>query len=126
MRILLADDEVVLADTVRRGLVRDGAVVEVVHNGEDAVWAATEHTFDVLVLDIMMPKGDGYQVIRELRRRQIWTPVLMLTAIDRDERVVSALDAGADDYLVKPFSLTVLLARLRASCAEEHRNGQPC
>lgn len=114
MRVLLADDEVALAETVRRGLERDGSVVEVVHNGEDAVWAASEYTFDVLVLDIMMPKGNGYQVIRELRRREIWTPVLMLTAIDQDERLATALDAGADDYLTKPFSFVVLLARLRA------------
>ena len=114
MRVLLADDEVALAETVRRGLERDGSVVEVVHNGEDAVWAATEYTFDVLVIDIMMPKGNGYQVIRELRRREIWTPVLMLTAIDQDDRLATALDAGADDYLTKPFSFVVLLARLRA------------
>ncbi len=114
MRVLLADDEVALAETVRRGLERDGSVVEVVHNGEDAVWAATEYTFDVLVLDIMMPRGNGYQVIRELRRRGIWTPVLVLTAIDQDDQVATALDAGADDYLTKPFSFVVLLARLRA------------
>jgi DNA-binding response OmpR family regulator len=114
VRVLLADDEVALAETVRRGLERDGSVVEVVHNGEDAVWAATEYTFDVLVLDIMMPKGNGFQVIRELRRREIWTPVLMLTAIDQDDRLATALDAGADDYLTKPFSFVVLLARLRA------------
>ncbi|HEY8790427.1 MAG TPA: response regulator transcription factor [Actinopolymorphaceae bacterium] len=114
MRVLLADDEVALAETVRRGLERDGSVVEVVHNGEDAVWAASESAFDVLVLDIMMPKGNGYQVIRELRRRGIWTPVLMLTAIDQDDRLATALDAGADDYLTKPFSFVVLLARLRA------------
>jgi DNA-binding response OmpR family regulator len=114
VRVLLADDEVALAETVRRGLERDGAVVEVVHNGEDAVWAATEYSFDVLVLDIMMPKGNGYQVIRELRRREIWTPVLMLTAIDQDDQLAKALDAGADDYLTKPFSFVVLFARLRA------------
>lgn len=114
MRVLLADDEVALAETVRRGLERDGSVVEVVHNGEDAVWAATEYTFDVLVLDIMMPRGNGYQVIRELRRREIWTPVLVLTAIDQGDQVATALDAGADDYLTKPFSFVVLLARLRA------------
>jgi len=114
VRVLLADDEVALAETVRRGLERDGSVVEVVHNGEDAVWAATEYTFDVLVLDIMMPRGNGYQVIRELRRRGIWTPVLVLTAIDQDDQVATALDAGADDYLTKPFSFVVLLARLRA------------
>jgi len=114
VRVLLADDEVALAETVRRGLERDGSVVEVVHNGEDAVWAASESAFDVLVLDIMMPKGNGYQVIRELRRRGIWTPVLMLTAIDQDDRLATALDAGADDYLTKPFALEELLARVRA------------
>jgi len=114
VRVLLADDEVALAETVRRGLERDGSVVEIVHTGEDAIWSASEHVFDVLVVDIMMPKGNGYQVVKALRERGIWTPVLMLTAIDQDERLASALDAGADDYLTKPFSFVVLLARLRA------------
>lgn len=114
MRVLLADDEVALTEIIRRGLERHGTVVEVVHNGEDAIWAATEHQFDVLVLDIMMPKGNGFQVVKALRSREVWTPVLMLTAIDQDERLVHALDAGADDYLTKPFSFVVLLARLRA------------
>jgi len=114
VHVLLADDEVALTEIIRRGLERHGSVVEVVHNGEDAIWAATEHRYDALVLDIMMPKGNGLQVVRALRSREIWTPVLMLTAIDQDERLVHALDAGADDYLTKPFSFVVLLARLRA------------
>jgi DNA-binding response OmpR family regulator len=114
VRVLLADDEVALAETVRRGLERDGSVVEIVHTGEDAIWSASEHLFDVIVLDIMMPKGNGLQVVQELRARGIWTPVLMLTAIDENDRLAGALDAGADDYLTKPFSFVVLLARLRA------------
>jgi len=114
VRVLLADDEVALTEIIRRGLERHGSIVEVVYNGEDAIWAATEHQYDVLVLDMMMPKGNGLQVVRALRSREVWTPVLMLTAIDQDERLVHALDAGADDYLTKPFSFVVLLARLRA------------
>ena len=114
MRVLIVEDERPLAETVRRGLTDEGFVVEVVHTGEDAIWAATEKRFDAVLLDIMLPKGNGYQVLAELRRREVWTPVLMLTAKDGDHDQIDAFDLGADDYLTKPFSFIVLVARLRA------------
>src|SRR5262245_5244656 len=114
MRVLIVEDEVWLADTVRRGLSDAGFVVEVVHNGEDAVWAATEHSYDVIVLDIMLPKLNGYKVLEQLRSKSVWTPVLMLTAKDGVYDQTDAFDLGADDYLTKPFSFLVLIARLRA------------
>ncbi|TDD22634.1 response regulator transcription factor [Kribbella turkmenica] len=114
MRVLMVEDEVRLADTVRRGLTDAGFVVELVHNGEDAVWAATEHSYDVIVLDIMLPKLNGYKVLETLRERGVWTPVLMLTAKDGEYDQTDAFDLGADDYLTKPFSFLVLVARLRA------------
>jgi two-component system OmpR family response regulator len=114
MRVLMVEDEVRLADTVRRGLTDSGFVVELVHDGEDAVWAATEHSYDVIVLDIMLPKLNGYKVLEQLRERGVWTPVLMLTAKDGEYDQTDAFDLGADDYLTKPFSFLVLIARLRA------------
>ncbi|MBC7639432.1 MAG: response regulator transcription factor [Rhodoferax sp.] len=114
MRVLVVDDEVGLAETVRRGLAADGFVVDVVHNGTDAVWAATETAYDVMVLDIMLPGLSGYRVVEELRRKANWTPILMLSAKDGDHDQTDALDLGADDYLTKPFSFIVLIARLRA------------
>ncbi|WP_426565518.1 response regulator transcription factor [Angustibacter sp. McL0619] len=114
MRLLVVEDEPGLAETVRRGLSSDGFVVDVVHNGEDAVWAATENEYDVMVLDIMLPKLNGYEVVRQLRERNNWTPILMLSAKDGDYDQSDAFDLGADDYLTKPFSFIVLIARLRA------------
>ncbi|MFF1819584.1 response regulator transcription factor [Kribbella sp. NPDC058245] len=114
MRVLIVEDEVRLAETVRRGLSDAGFVVEMVHNGEDALWAATEHTYDVIVLDIMLPKVSGYKVLEQLRARGVWTPVLMLTAKDGEYDQTDAFDLGADDYLTKPFSFLILVARLRA------------
>jgi len=114
MRVLMVEDEVRLADTVRRGLTDAGFVVELVHDGEDAVWAATENSYDVIVLDIMLPKLNGYKVLEQLRDRGVWTPVLMLTAKDGEYDQTDAFDLGADDYLTKPFSFLVLVARLRA------------
>jgi DNA-binding response OmpR family regulator len=114
MRVLIVDDERPLAETIRRGLTDEGFVVEVSHDGEDGLWAATEKHFDAIVLDIMLPKGNGYQVLAELRRREVWTPVLMLTAKDGDYDQIDAFDLGADDYLTKPFSFNVLVARIRA------------
>jgi len=114
MRVLMVEDEVRLADTVRRGLSDAGFVVELVHNGEDAVWAASERSYDVIVLDIMLPKLNGYKVLEQLRERGVWTPVLMLTAKDGEYDQTDAFDLGADDYLTKPFSFLVLVARLRA------------
>jgi two-component system OmpR family response regulator len=114
MKVLMVEDEVRLADTVRRGLADAGYVVELMHNGEDGLWAATENTYDVIVLDIMLPKLNGYKVLEELRSRGVWTPVLMLTAKDGEHDQTDAFDLGADDYLTKPFSFLVLVARLRA------------
>ncbi|GGB31312.1 DNA-binding response regulator [Flexivirga endophytica] len=111
---MLVEDEVPLARLVERGLRKEGYVVEVEHNGTDGLWHATEESFDVIVLDIMLPGIHGYDVLRRLRERKIWTPVLMLTAKDGEFDQVDALDLGADDYLTKPFSFPVLVARLRA------------
>jgi DNA-binding response OmpR family regulator len=110
----MVEDELRLADTVHRGLTDAGFVVDLVHDGENAVWAATEHSYDVIVLDIMLPKLNGYRVLELLRARGIWTPVLMLTAKDGEYDQTDAFDLGADDYLTKPFSFLVLVARLRA------------
>ncbi|HET8616176.1 MAG TPA: response regulator transcription factor, partial [Actinomycetales bacterium] len=103
-----------LAETVRRGLSQDGFVVDVVHDGNDAVWAATENEYDVMVLDIMLPKLNGYDVVKQLRAQGNWVPILMLTAKDGDYDQGDAFDLGADDYVTKPFSFVVLIARLRA------------
>ncbi|MFI1585334.1 response regulator transcription factor [Embleya sp. NPDC020630] len=114
MRVLLVEDEVRLAETVRLGLVDAGFNVEVVHTGTDGLWAATENTYDVIVLDIMLPGMSGYRVCERLRAAGVWTPVLMLTAKDGEYDQADAFDLGADDYLTKPFSFVVLIARLRA------------
>lgn len=112
--MLVVDDEVRLAETVQRGLAAEGFVVDVVHDGEEALWAATENAYDVIVLDLMLPKLNGYRVVEQLRAKGVWTPVLMLTAKDGEYDQADALDLGADDYLTKPFSFVVLVARLRA------------
>ncbi len=114
MRVLIVDDEIPLAETIRRGLANAGFVPEVMHNGEDALWAASENAYDAIVLDIMLPRLNGYRVLEELRKRNVWTPVLMLTAKDGEYDQTDAFDLGADDYLTKPFSFIVLVARLRA------------
>jgi DNA-binding response OmpR family regulator len=114
VRLLVVEDEPGLAETVQRGLSKDGFVVDVVHDGEEAVWAATENAYDVMVLDIMLPKLNGYDVVRALREKGNWTPILMLTAKDGVYDQSDAFDLGADDYLTKPFSFVVLIARLRA------------
>ncbi|MGI8901518.1 MAG: response regulator transcription factor [Nocardioides sp.] len=114
MRVLLVEDEVRLAETVRRGLSAEGFLVDVAHDGLDGLQAAEINPYDVLVLDIMLPGLNGYDVCRRLRAADIWTPVLMLTAKDGEYDQVDAFDIGADDYLTKPFSFVVLVARLRA------------
>jgi two-component system OmpR family response regulator len=114
VRVLLVEDEVPLADMVRRGLVADGHTVQVVHDGNAGLAAASTGDHDVVVLDIMLPGLSGYRVLQHLRAAQIWTPVLMLTAKDGEYDEADAFDLGADDYLIKPFSFVVLLARLRA------------
>jgi two-component system OmpR family response regulator len=114
VRVLVVEDEPGLAETVRRGLSQDGFVVDVVHDGLDAVWAATENQYEVMVLDIMLPSLNGYDVVKQLRARGNWTPILMLTAKDGDYDQGDAFDLGADDYVTKPFSFVILIARLRA------------
>ncbi|KAA8885781.1 response regulator transcription factor [Nocardia colli] len=114
MRVLVVDDEVRLAEMLRRGLSAEGFVVELAHDGIDGLELAATGDFDVLVLDIMLPGKHGYQIVRELRERQVWTPVLMLSAKDGEYDQADAFDLGADDYLTKPFSFVILLARLRA------------
>lgn len=114
MRVLVVEDEARLAETVRRGLTAEGFNVDIATNGEDGLWKATETIYDVIVLDIMLPQLNGYKVIEYLRKRDIWTPVLMLTAKDGDYDQTDAFDLGADDYMTKPFSFIVLVARLRA------------
>ncbi|MGQ0841604.1 response regulator transcription factor [Actinokineospora sp.] len=114
MRVLVVEDERRLADGLRTGLVAEGFAVDVANNGPDGLWRAREHRYDAIVLDIMLPGMNGYKVCESLRRDGVWTPILMLTAKDGEWDEVEALDTGADDYLTKPFSYSVLLARLRA------------
>lgn len=114
MRILVVDDEVRLVDGVRRGLEAEGFAVDVAANGVDGLWMAQEHSYDAIVLDIMMPGMNGYTVCERLRAEGDWTPILMLTAKDGEWDEVEALDTGADDFLSKPFSYAVLVARLRS------------
>lgn len=114
MRALLVEDEVRLASYLKRGLEREGFAVDVAADGEEGLWLASNQPYDAIVLDIMLPKLNGYQVCLEIRKRGIWAPVLMLTAKDGDLDEAEALDSGADDFVRKPFSFVVLLARLRA------------
>jgi two-component system OmpR family response regulator len=114
MRIMLVEDEPRLAETIRRGLVAEGFVVDVEPDGLAGFEAASGGGFDVLVLDIMLPTKSGYDIVRDLRKAAVWTPVLMLSAKDGEYDLADAFDLGADDYLVKPFSFVVLIARLRA------------
>ena len=114
MQILVVEDETRLANLLRQGLEEEGHSVVVSGNGRDGLSIALAHPFDVIVLDIMLPQLDGIAVARRLRESGNRTPVLMLTARDAEADVVSGLDTGADDYLTKPFSFDVLLARLRA------------
>ncbi|MEO7129757.1 MAG: response regulator transcription factor [Dermatophilaceae bacterium] len=114
MRVLLVEDERNFAETVRRGLTEEGFVVEVAHDGVDGLWMATERQFDVILLDIMLPKLNGYKVLEQLRAKGVWTPVLMLTAKDGEYDQTDAFDLGGDDYLTKPFSFIVLVAHIRA------------
>ena len=114
MRVLVVEDERRLAAGLRSGLAAEGFAVDVALDGTDGLWMAREHPYDVIVLDIMLPGVNGYRLCSALRRDGIWTPILMLTAKDGEWDEVEALDSGADDYLTKPFSYAVLLARLRA------------
>ncbi len=114
MRILLVDDDKKLCDTVKRGLEENAYAVDCVHDGEDGNYYAEVTPYDLIILDVMMPKKDGLEVCRALRLKKITTPILMLTAKDAVDDRVRGLDTGADDYLVKPFAFAELLARVRA------------
>ncbi|SDU98014.1 DNA-binding response regulator, OmpR family, contains REC and winged-helix (wHTH) domain [Microlunatus sagamiharensis] len=114
MRVLLVEDEALLARTVVAGLVAEGFRVDHHANGVDGLWAATENHYDVVVLDIMLPGLNGYDVLKRLRAREVWTPVLMLTAKDGEYDQTDAFELGADDYLTKPFTFSLLVARLHA------------
>jgi two-component system, OmpR family, response regulator len=114
VRVLIVEDQPKLAALLARGLREEGHAADVAGRGEDAVWMALAAPYDAIVLDIMLPGIDGLETCRELRRQEVWTPVLMLTARDAVGDRVTGLDAGGDDYLTKPFSFDELLARLRA------------
>ena len=114
MRILVVEDDKHVARAVKRGLEAEGFAVDVAFDGTDGRWLATENAYDAMVLDIMLPGTNGYDLCAELRRSGNWTPILMLTAKDGERDEARALDTGADDFLAKPFSYVVLLARLRA------------
>ncbi|MBA2891706.1 response regulator transcription factor [Nonomuraea soli] len=114
MRVLLVEDEERLAQLIKDGLAGEGFAVDVAHDGRDGLWLATENPYDVIVLDVMLPRMNGYTVCARLRDAGNWTPIMMLTAKDGVYDEAEALDTGADDYLAKPFSYVVLLARLRA------------
>ena len=121
MRLLVVEDEKKLAISLKRGLEQDGFSVDVVFDGIDGKWMATENTYDAIILDVMLPGLNGYRICQELRDEGNWTPILMLTAKSGALDETEALDTGADDFLRKPFSHVVLVARLRALL----RRGRP-
>ena len=114
MRLLLVEDEVGLARALARGLAAEGFAVDVAHDGAAGLQQAVDEAYDVVVLDVMLPRLSGYDVVRSMRVQGVWTPVLMLSAKDGEHDQADGLDVGADDYLTKPFSFVVLVARLRA------------
>jgi DNA-binding response OmpR family regulator len=114
MKVLLIEDDQKIAAAVERGLEAEGFSVEVAHDGTDGLWLATEGTYDLVIVDLMLPGRNGFQICAELRAGGDWTPILVLTAKDGELDETEALDTGADDYLTKPFSFPVLVARARA------------
>jgi two-component system OmpR family response regulator len=114
MRVLVVEDDARMAELLRRGLQEEGYAVDLASTGEEGVWLGTENDYDAVVLDVMLPDGDGFEVCRRLRQADRWAPVMMLTARDAVPDRVAGLDAGADDYLTKPFSFQELFARVRA------------
>jgi len=114
VRVLIVEDHEKLASLIRRGLHKEGMAADVVMTGEDALYRAGATEYDVIILDLMLPGLDGFEVCRRLRASEVWAPILILTARDAVEDRVAGLDGGADDYLTKPFSYAELLARLRA------------
>ncbi len=114
MRVLVIEDELRLGEALKRGLEAEGFAVDVIQNGTEGLWMATENPYDLILLDIMLPGTNGFKICGTLRERGVWTPILMLTAKDGELDEAESLDTGADDFLSKPFSFTVLLARMRA------------
>jgi two-component system, OmpR family, response regulator len=114
VRVLIVEDDLKMAGLLRRGLLEEGLAADVANVGDDALWMARATEYDAIVLDVMLPGMDGFELCRRLREAGQWSPVLMLTARDAVEDRVAGLDAGADDYLVKPFSFAELHARLRS------------
>jgi two-component system OmpR family response regulator len=121
MRVLVVEDEARMARLLKRGLEEEGHAVDVSGDGPEGLWMATENSYAAIVLDVMLPGLDGFEVCRKLRAAGVWAPVIMLTARDAVGDRVRGLDAGADDYLVKPFSLLELAARLRALARRDDR-----
>ncbi len=121
MRVLVVEDEVRMSRVLKRGLEEEGHAVDLAADGPDGLWLATENPYAAIVLDVMLPGFDGFELCRKLRTAGVWVPVLMLTARDAVDDRVRGLDAGADDYLVKPFSLLELAARLRALARRDDR-----
>ena len=125
MRVLVVEDERRLASIIKRGLIEEGYAVDAVYDGEEAQYMAETTNYDVIVLDIMLPKKDGIAVCKDLRAKKINTPILMLTARDSVEDRVKGLDSGADDYVIKPFAFSELLARIRALLRRESLSKTP-
>jgi heavy metal response regulator len=125
MRVLVVEDERRLASIIKRGLIEEGYVVDAVYDGEEAQYMAETTSYDLIVLDIMLPKKDGIAVCKDLRAKKINTPILMLTARDSVEDKVKGLDSGADDYMIKPFAFSELLARIRALLRRESLSKTP-
>jgi two-component system, OmpR family, response regulator len=125
VRLLVVEDDIKMAALVRRGLIEEGAAVDVARSGEDALWMAESTPYDAVVLDVMLPDMDGFETCRRLREAGIWAPVLMLTARDAVDDRVHGLDLGADDYMVKPFAMPELTARVRALLRRSQAHGGP-
>ena len=121
MRVLVVEDEIRMARLIKRALDEEGHAADIAQNGTDGLWLATENVYGAAVLDVMLPDFDGFELCRRLRQQEVWVPVIMLTARDAVADRVRGLDAGADDYLVKPFSLAELAARLRALARRDDR-----
>jgi DNA-binding response OmpR family regulator len=114
MKVLIVEDDARIAAAVKRGLDAEGFSVEVSFDGDDGLWRASEHHYDLLIVDLMLPGRDGFEICRKLREQGDWTPILVLTARDEEVDETRALDTGADDYLVKPFAFPMLVAHVRA------------
>lgn len=125
MRILLVEDERRLSNVVKKGLVEDGFAVDQAFDGEEGLYLAESEAYDLIILDLMLPKIDGLKVCRQLRRKKIKTPILILTAKTRVEDKVEGLEVGADDYLTKPFAFAELKARIQALLRRSHNEAEP-